>query len=66
MPLGRVKWTNDQRGYGFINSEDHDIFFHHSVTENFHDLKEGTVVFVEIVPGEKGLRASLVKEMKIL
>jgi len=64
MQLGIVKWTNDHKGYGFIESEDQDIFFHHSVTENFHDLKEGSIVLLEIVPGEKGLKASLVKEKK--
>ena len=66
MPLGRVQWTNHTKGYGFITSEEKSVFFHHSVTEEFHNLTVGSVVFVEIGPGEKGLKALSVKIIKHL
>ncbi len=60
MSQGTVKWFNDQKGFGFITSQDgSDYFVHHSsiLGEGFKTLKEGATVQFEIEEGEKGPRA---------
>ncbi len=61
MQTGRVKWFNDAKGYGFIEtSEGKDIFVHYSAIqkEGFKTLSEGQVVTFEIVDGAKGPQAA--------
>jgi len=58
---GRVKWFNDQKGYGFIEVDgSQDVFVHHSAIkgEGFKSLKEGDQVEFEVTKGPKGLQAS--------
>ncbi len=58
---GRVKWFNDQKGFGFIEVEGgKDVFVHHSAIqgEGFKSLKEGDEVEFEVSQGPKGLQAS--------
>lgn len=58
---GKVKWFNDQRGYGFIEQPDgQDIFVHHSAIQGqgFKTLSEGQEVEFEVVQGPKGLQAA--------
>jgi len=58
---GRVKWFNDQKGYGFIEVQgSQDVFVHHSAIqgEGFKSLKEGDEVEFEVSKGPKGLQAS--------
>ena len=61
MPIGRVKWFNDQKGYGFITPEDggKDLFVHHSniVAEGFKSLREDQQVEYEVTEGQKGPQA---------
>jgi cold shock protein len=56
--IGRVKWFNDTKGYGFITPEDgqKDCFVHHSAIQGsgFKSLAEGDRVEFEIVQGQKG------------
>ena len=61
MPAGKVKWFNDAKGYGFIETPDgKDIFVHYSaiVREGYKTLAEGQEVTFEIVDGAKGPQAS--------
>lgn len=58
---GVVKWFDNERGYGFISTNDgQDVFVHHSqVKEKTHnkDLHEGESVNFDIRPDDKGLSA---------
>ena len=58
--IGKVKWFNNEKGYGFIIKENYDdIFVHYSQIqdEGFKTLEEGQVVEFELVTGDKGLQA---------
>lgn len=60
---GRVKWFNDQKGFGFISDKDgRDIFVHYDAIEGegFKTLRDGETVAYEYVDGPKGRRATKV------
>ena len=61
MQSGKVKWFNDAKGYGFIETnEGKDIFVHYSaiMKEGFKTLAEGQEVAFEVVDGAKGPQAA--------
>jgi len=61
MQSGKVKWFNDAKGYGFIETnEGKDIFVHYSAIQKdgFKTLAEGQEVSFEIVDGAKGPQAA--------
>lgn len=64
MAKGKVKWFNDQKGYGFITPEDggKDLFVHHKdiMGEGFKTLAEGQDVEFEVVESDKGPKATKV------
>jgi len=60
MVRGKVKWFNNQKGYGFITPESgDDVFVHYSVisSDGYKQLDEGQDVEFEIVDGPKGKQA---------
>lgn len=62
---GTVKWFNNEKGYGFIESGNlEDIFVHYSAIqkEGYKTLKENEVVEFKLIETEKGLQALEVKE----
>ncbi len=62
MPTGKVKWFNDQKGYGFITPDDggEDLFVHHTSIQmdGFKTLAEEQNVEFEIGEGKKGPAAT--------
>jgi len=62
--LGKVKNFNNEKGYGFIKTEEgKDLFFHYSELqmEGFKSVNAGDKVEFEVVETEKGLRAVNIK-----
>lgn len=58
--LGKVKWFNNEKGYGFIQYDQlSDIFVHYSaiVKDGFKTLNEGSTVSFKLVETSKGLQA---------
>jgi len=61
MAKGKVKWFSNQKGYGFITSEDgKDLFVHFSAIkgDGYKSLAEGDAVEFEVTQGSKGEQAS--------
>ena len=57
---GKVKWFNNEKGYGFIEyKENEDIFVHYSSirVDGYKTLVEGESVKFELVTTDKGLQA---------
>lgn len=70
MSRGKVKWFNNEKGYGFIelgNDSSEDIFVHYSAIdcEGYKTLKEGDIVDFTLVETTKGSQAINVKETKM-
>ena len=58
--VGRVKWFNHTKGYGFIERDQgDDIFVHYSGIRGhgYRTLDEGDRVEFKVVEGMKGLQA---------
>ncbi|MDO4788681.1 MAG: cold-shock protein [Johnsonella sp.] len=67
MSKGKVKWFNNQKGYGFISDEQgSDVFVHFSGLnmEGFKTLAEGAEVEYDVIEGAKGAQAVNVNIIK--
>ena len=65
---GKVKWFNNEKGYGFIEYNDlEDIFVHYSAIkkEGYKTLKEGDIVDFKLIETGKGLQAIDVEEVEL-
>jgi len=66
MAEGRVKWFNDKKGYGFIETEGQgDVFVHYSAIQGsgFRSLNEGELVAFDVEEGSKGPQAVNVRRV---
>jgi CspA family cold shock protein len=65
--VGRVKWFNIDKGYGFIDfKENEDIFVHYSAIdkEGYKTLSEGQLVEFKLIETSKGYQAINVRLVK--
>jgi len=62
---GKVKWFDDSKGWGFIETEQGDVFVHYSAVVSSvpgrKTLYEGQEVELELEEGPKGLKAANVR-----
>jgi len=63
VPSGKIKKLVTDKGFGFIEGDRDDMFFHHSAVMGvtFEELHEGQTVEYDIGSGPKGPRAENVK-----
>ncbi|MFB6809622.1 cold-shock protein [Streptomyces sp. NPDC056387] len=61
MARGTVKWSNSEKGFGFIAQDGGgpDVFAHHSnvAGHGYRELQEGEVVAFDVTQGQKGPQA---------
>ncbi|MCR8846870.1 MULTISPECIES: cold-shock protein CspD [Rossellomorea] len=66
MQNGKVKWFNNEKGFGFIEVEGgEDVFVHFSAIqgEGFKSLEEGQEVSFDVVEGNRGPQAANVVKL---
>ena len=67
MPIGRVKWFNNSKGYGFIVQDNGpELFVHYSAIQGdgYKTLVEGQEVQFEIAESDKGPQAANVTKVE--
>jgi len=66
MSEGKVKWFNERKGFGFIETDEgNDVFVHFSAIQDsgFKTLQEGQRVSFEVQQGQKGPAAENVRAL---
>ncbi len=66
MQNGKVKWFNNEKGYGFIEVEGgNDVFVHFTAIQGdgYKTLEEGQEVSFDIVEGNRGPQAANVVKL---
>jgi CspA family cold shock protein len=65
MSVGRVKWYDKSKGYGFIESPEGDVFFHFSdiLMDGFKALAEDQRVSYKLLRSEQGLKAKQIRPL---
>ena len=66
MAVGKVKWFNDAKGFGFIQREEGaDVFVHYTAIkiEGYKSLAEGLDVEFDLYEGDKGPQAQNVTKL---
>jgi CspA family cold shock protein len=60
---GTVKWFNETKGFGFVESEGKDYFVHFTAIQGsgFKSLQEGASVMFKASQGQKGPQAEEVE-----
>ncbi len=63
MAQGTIKKVIAEKGFGFIQGERGELFFHHSALEgtSIEELREGQAVIFDEGSGPKGPRAENIK-----
>ncbi len=66
---GKVKWFDDEKGYGFIELDDGsgDVFVHYTAIEmdGFKSLSKGQPVEFEVIEADKGRQATSVRAFEV-
>lgn len=65
MNFGRIKWFNNQKGYGFISFKaNEDIFVYKDSLDVLEGLEKGQLVSFDIVETVRGYQALNVKAIE--
>ena len=65
MPTGKVRFYDDEKGFGFITGDDgQDVFLHSSVLQKAgrQDVQQGEKVALDVRDGQRGRQAVNLKE----
>ncbi|HEY9509755.1 MAG TPA: cold-shock protein [Verrucomicrobiae bacterium] len=68
MASGKIKWFDNQKGFGFIAQESgQDVFVHFSSIQQkgFRTLFEGDEVSFEVIDSERGPKAQNVQKIRL-
>ena len=66
MASGKIKWFDNQKGFGFIADDaGQDVFVHHSsiLGKGYKTLSKGDLVNFDAVPNERGVKAHNVQRL---